>query len=276
MEVLKYNVDEFFELFVKELEITPSLHKYYKFHAKDKSYKFRKAYFIQRLQYIADHVKKGDRIFDCGCGYATTAIFLTLNGFNVYGSTLEFYFDEINGRLEYWKQFGDLSALEINYENLFDSNIPNETYDIIIAQDTLHHLEPFNEAIGILSNILKKDGELIAIEENGSNIVQNLKLFKQRGNKRIISIYDEKLQRNILIGNENIRSIKKWKKEFIANGLTIDDDSLEFIRVLPPQLFGDKSIEEVIKKENNLKDKSALLRKYFFFGLNFVAYKNGR
>ena len=276
MEVLKYNVDEFFELFVKELEITPSLHKYYKFHAKDKSYNFRKAYFIQRLQYIADHVKKGDKIFDCGCGYATTAIFLTLNGFNVYGSTLEFYYDEINGRLEYWKQFGDLSALEINYENLFDANIPDETFDVILAQDTLHHLEPFNEAIGILSKILKKDGQLIAIEENGSNIVQNLKLFKQRGNKRIISIYDEKLKRNILIGNENIRSIKKWKKEFSANGLTINDDSLEFIRIFPPHLYGNNGIEEVIKKEQNLKGKSALLRKYFFFGLNFVANKNGR
>ena len=276
MDGFKYSVDDFFELFVKELEITPSLHKYYKFHAKDKSYNFRKAYFIQRLRYIADHVKRGDKIFDCGCGYATTAIFLTLNGFEVYGSTLEFYYDEINGRLEYWKQFGDLSALEINYENLFDDNIPDESFDVIIAQDTLHHLEPFNEAIVILSKILKKDGQLIAIEENGSNIVQNLKLFKQRGNKRIISIYDEKLKRNILIGNENIRSINKWKKEFTTNGLTIDDDSLEFIRVLPPQLFGNKSIEEVIEKEKNLKNKSALLRKYFFFGLNFVANKNGR
>lgn len=274
MSILKYSVSDFFELFTKELEITPSLHKYYKFHAKDENYDFRKAYFIQRLQYIADHVEKGEKVFDCGCGYATTAIFLTINGFDVYGSTLEFYYDEINGRLEYWKQFGDLSKLKINYENLFDDTIAEESYDVIIAQDTLHHLEPFSEAIGILSKILKKDGRLIAIEENGSNIVQNLKLYKQRGNKRIISIYDEKLKRDILIGNENIRSIKKWKKEFTRGGLKIDDKSLEFIRVFPPFLFGNKGINEMIIKEQNLKNKSALLRKYFFFGLNFIAYKN--
>jgi len=274
MGVLKYSVEDFFDLFIKELESTPSMHKYYKFHEKDKSFNFRKAYFIQRLQYIADHAKKGDKIFDCGCGYATTAIFLTLNGFDVYGSTLEFYYDEIDKRLGYWKQFGDLSALKIDYENLFDATIPDESFDVIIAQDTLHHLEPFNEAIGILSDILKKDGKLIAIEENGNNIVQNLKLYKQRGNKRIISFYDEKLKRDILIGNENIRPIKKWKKEFIAKGLVIDDGSLEYIRVFPPHLYGKNGIEQIIKKEQNLMKKSALLRKYFFFGINFIARKS--
>jgi SAM-dependent methyltransferase len=274
MGALKYSVEEFFELFVKELDNSPSLHSYYKFHKKDKSYTFRKAYFIQRLQYIADHVKQGAKIFDCGCGYATTAIFLTLNGFEVYGSTLEFYYDEIGKRLEYWKQFGDLDSLVINYENLFDDKTPHNTYDTIIAQDTLHHLEPFNEAIVILSDLLKKSGQLIAIEENGSNIVQNLKLYKQRGNKRIITFYDEKLKRDILIGNENIRSINKWKKEFAPAGLTIDNNSLAYVRVFPPQFFGDKKIEEVIKKEQNLKAKNALMRKYFFFGINFVANKS--
>lgn len=274
MKVFKYSVEDFFELFIKELEVTPSLHKYYKFHAKDKNYNFRKAYFIQRLQYIADHVKEGDKIYDCGCGYATTAIFLVLNGFQVYGSTLEFYYDEIGKRLEYWKQYGDLSNLVVNYENLFDDTIPHNTYDTIIAQDTLHHLEPFNEAIVILSNLLKKEGQLIAIEENGSNIVQNFKLYKQRGNKRIITFYDERLKRDILIGNENIRSIKKWKKEFVVAGLVIDDNSLAHVRVFPPLFYGDKRIDEVIKKEQNLKAKNALMRKYFFFGINFIATKS--
>lgn len=268
----KYSVSEFFDLFVKELDNAPYLHKYYKFHSKDKSYNFRKAYFIQRLQYIADHVKENDNIWDCGCGYATTAIYLTLNGYKVFGSTLEFYYDDIEKRLEYWKQFGDLSSLEINYENVFDDKISHESFDTIIAQDTLHHLEPFEDAIKILSNVLKKNGQLIAIEENGSNIIQNLKLYKQRGNKRIITIYDEKLKKDILIGNENIRPIKQWEKEFAVENLKIQEDSLEYVRFYPPQMYGEKPIEDIIKKEQS-KSESSLLRKYLFFGINFIATK---
>ena len=270
---LKYNVDSFFDLFIKELENAPYLHKYYNFHTKDKYFNFRKAYFIQRLQYISDKVKPGDKIWDCGCGYGTTALFFTLNGYKVFGSTLEFYYNHIPGRLEYWKQFSDISKLKINYENVFDNKLSLNSFDTIIVQDTLHHLEPLEDALKILSNVLKKGGQIIAIEENGSNIIQNLKLYKQRGNKRTITVYDEKLKKDILLGNENIRPFTKWKKAFSTHGLTVLDDSLEYIRVLPPQMYGNQSINEIIKKEQSIRKKSSILRKYFFFGINFVATK---
>jgi hypothetical protein len=57
------------------------------------SFEFRKSYVTQRLHYILDHLPTPDAaIWDCGCGYGTTAIFLALNGYKVHGTTLEFYF----------------------------------------------------------------------------------------------------------------------------------------------------------------------------------------
>jgi hypothetical protein len=123
----------------------------------------------------------------------------------------------------------------------------------------------------IISNHLKKDGSLVIVEENGSNIIQNLKLYKQRGNKRIIEIYDERLQKKILLGNENIRSINTWKRELAKQGLKVVNDSLHYVRALPPAIFNKLGYEKAIVREQKLWRSNPFLKKYFFFGINFLA-----
>ena len=266
------NVEEFFNLFIKELESKPTLWSYYKYHTDYKSFEFRKAYFCQRLSYIADKIKMHDSInWDIGCGYGTTAIFLALNGFKVHGTTLEFYFKEIPERIKYWSQFGDVSGFTFDYEDIFDPELKNIKYDFIIVQDTLHHLEPLQEALKIISNHLAVNGEIVAIEENGNNIIQSLKLYKQRGNKRIIEFYDERLKKTILLGNENIRSIHTWQKEMNKQGLSIDTNSVQYVRAYPPFLFNKYGYEKSIEKEQHLWKKNKWMREYFFFGINFIA-----
>src|SRR4051812_13710210 len=104
------SVEEFFDLFLEELKQNKALWDYYKFLANPKRMPFRKAYFCQRLQYILDHVgEKDQEIWDFGCGYGTTAIFLALNGYKISGSTLEYYYKEIDNRRKFWSEFGDLS-----------------------------------------------------------------------------------------------------------------------------------------------------------------------
>ena len=266
-------VDQFFELFLKELQEAPAMWNYYKFLKNKSSFEFRKAYFIQRLRYVADQItEKNAAIWDCGCGFGTTALFLAMNGFRVYGTTLEFYFDEIEKRKKYWSQYGNSELFEIDYANVFDNKLIENQFDYIILQDTLHHIEPLQDALKIFKNILKPDGQLIVTEENGNNFVENLLLFKQRGNKRIITIWDEKLQKNILFGNENIRSWKKWKEEFEKAGFLCKNVEPEYIRFYYPFLYGKRSSSEMIKKENRLS-KIRRLREYFFFGINFSLKK---
>jgi len=262
-------VEQFFELFLKELQAAPAMQGYYKFLNNKSSFEFRKAYFVQRLQFVADQIRdKNAVVWDCGCGYGTTALFLAMNGISVYGTTLEFYFDEIEKRKNYWRHYGNTDLFTVDYANVFDHKLNDNHFDFIILQDTLHHIEPLQEALKIFKNVLKSDGQLIVVEENGNNIVENLILFKQRGNKRIITIWDEKIQRNILFGNENIRSWKKWKHEFECAGFLCRKIEPEYIRFYLPCFYKKRTALEMIDKENKLR-KQRWLCEYFFFGMNF-------
>ena len=268
-------IEVFFDLLLKEIKLNDDLSQYYKFHASDRRFKFRKAYFIQRLQYIVDQMPKNKavKVFDLGCGYGTTALFLVLNGYRVEGITLEFYFKTIKKRMVYWSAFGDVSKFTYEYRNILDG-INDDAYDVIIAQDTLHHLEPIDQALNKINKALKSNGILIAVEENGSNVVQNLKLIKQRGFKKVKTIYDKVLEKDILIGDENIRSLSAWDSLLSKNNLSLNHDSLNYIRFFYPIAYKDKTIEEVFRMEQIIQHKSSVLKKWFFFGLNFVAHKN--
>lgn len=275
-------VEQFFEHFLEELKTHDKLREYYKFHEDPAKLPFRKAYFCQRLQYVFDKVKsyadspasKRPDIWDCGCGYATTQIFLALNGIPSRGTTLEFYFKEIPPRLEFWSEYGDMSLVKASYEDVFSTEVNENSEDIIIVQDTLHHLEPLQQSLSIFYRTLRPGGRLIAIEENGNNLIQRLKLYKYRGNKRIIEYYDEGLGRKVMMGNENIRPYRKWESEFEAAGFKMRADSLNYVRLFPPAFFQGKNPQEVIAREQALWQKHSLLREYFFFGVNFVAVKS--
>jgi hypothetical protein len=134
-------------------------------------------------------------------------------------------------------------------------------------------LEPLNEALQILNNVLRKEGKLLIIEENGNNLIQNAKLFLQRGNKRIIKIYDEKLKKHILLGNENIRSLGKWEKEFQKEGFSIEQSSVQYIRYYLPFKFPNEKAKELVAKEQKLWKANNFLKEYFFFGINFLVQK---
>ncbi len=282
------SVEQFFTLFLEELKTRDKLREYYKFHDDPNKLSFRKAYFCQRLQYVLDQVqafnpprrnvgaiRNPQSIWDCGCGYATTQIFLALNGIPTRGTTLEFYFKEIPSRLEYWSKYGDMRLVRTSYEDVFSTQIKPESEDLIIVQDTLHHLEPLQDSLAIFHKTLRPGGKLIAIEENGNNLIQRIKLYKQRGSNRIIDYYDEGLGRMVKMGNENIRPYPLWRSEFIRAGFEMEEDKLHYVRLFPPSLFQRKQSDEVTKREQLLWQRYGLLREYFFFGVNFVARKGG-
>ena len=273
--------EQFFELMLKELEVHTEMQPYYKFLGKKSSWHFRRNYFLQRLRYIQKYLvapgvqAAGLSIWDCGCGYGTTCLFLAMNGIKTYGTTLEFYYDTIQKRKEYWSKYGDTSLFTCTYENLFDNCPAPASYDWIIVQDTLHHLEPIDDALKIFNDSLKKGGKILSIEENGNNIIQRIKLYKYRGNKRIITIWDEKLQKDILLGNENIRSLDSWEQLFKKNGFNVNADSVQYLRYYLPVNYRFSDPEKLLAKELQIQQGKGFRREYFFFGLNFIAQKEG-
>ena len=266
-------VNDFFDLFLEELKGHDKLREYYRYHEEPAKLSFRRAYFTQRLQYVFDHVTDQKSIWDVGSGYSTTQIFLALNGIASHGSTLEFYYEHLPQRFDYWSKYGNMNLVKVSYENIFDATVKENSEDIIIVQDTLHHLEPLQDSLQIFYKTLRPGGILLAVEENGNNIMQRIKLYRQRGNDRIVEVYDEGLGRNVLMGNENIRPYKTWKKEFEKAGFKMDGKSNHYVRLFPPTFFAKNPIQEVMEREQRIWKNHPFLKEYFFFGVNFLAMK---
>jgi 2-polyprenyl-3-methyl-5-hydroxy-6-metoxy-1,4-benzoquinol methylase len=268
------DVSAFIELFIRELETNSELHNYYKLLKQQRRFLFRKAYLEQRLQYVSHHLSEaGSSLWDVGCGYGTTAIFACLNGHHVLGTTLESYFDQIQRRLDYWSHYGDLSPLLIEYNDIFDMNVDKQRFDIIVLQDTLHHLEPVNRAMEIFHHALKSGGRLIVSEENGNNLFIMMKNFAKRGFNRVTDNYDARLGKNIMFGNENARSLKRWEQSLNTNGFYIAHDETEYIRFFPPAFFHSGNYWNLIEKEQKIWKRNRFTREFLFFGTNFIALK---
>ncbi|UCH15684.1 MAG: class I SAM-dependent methyltransferase [Bacteroidales bacterium] len=268
------DIEEFFELLLKEIEVNTSLQNLYRFLKDKRSYHFRKAYYLQRLEYVKNNITLQDAsIWDCGCGYGTTGFFLALNGYNVHGTTVEYFYDHIPERFEYWSKFGDTSRFSVSYQNLFDAPFFKDQFDYVITQDVLHHVEPNDRALQIIKDSMKDTGILIACEENGNNLINNFKLFLRRGNKRVIDIYDEKLKKHLKLGNENIQSLKSWKRKLRKAGMAINDNSIEYIRLFPPFFFNKDNYKHILERENRIWKRNKTAREFLFFGINFTAGK---
>ena len=267
------NVPEFLNHLVAELEVNPGLRSYYRLLENPSRFHWRKAYLEQRLLFVERQLGTTPKtILDVGCGYGSTAIFACLNGHRVKGTTLEFYFEQIQRRRAYWERFGDLSGMEVVYENLFDGPEEAGHYDHIIVQDTLHHLEPIGEACARLFTKLKPGGSLIVVEENGCHPFIRAKNFATRGFNRVGEIWDERLGKMIPFGNENARGLRKWTRILDKAGLRVDPASVEFVRMLPPFCFTAENYDHRIRSEQML-NQNRLFAHYLFFGFNFVAVK---
>lgn len=275
--MIKMDKERFLSLFLEELKENRALYPYYKLvDGTDSRRQFRQAYFMQRLSYLEKYIdfSSSPAILDCGCGFGTTGLFLAMNGCASRGTTLEFYADQIERRRQYWSQFGDVSLFDYAYENIFDTPPAANSYDYIILQDTLHHIEPVEKGLEILCTALKPSGKLILIEENGGSWLKSLMLFLQRGNRRVVEIYDERLQKHIQMGNENIRSEKQWRQLFQKTGFVVDDASVQYIRLLPPMAYRHQPADKVIAKEQRLSTRCPFLKHHFYMGLNMVLEKN--
>lgn len=267
-------LNEFFELFEQELNQNKNLTSYHRFNSKASRYHFRKSYLEQRYSYILKNIsKEPSLIWDVGSGFGTMCFLLASMGHQIIGTTLEYYFEQIDNRLEYWSKYIDVSNIRFEYNNIFETNYPSKYFNYIVAMDTLHHIEPFSESVHLFYKTLKQNGTIIVCEENGNNVFIKAKHFKLRGFKRITKIYDPVLDKEILFGNENTRSLKQWKREFSVAPFKINHDSIEYIRLYLPPSYRNKNTAEIVKKEQALWRKNPFLREYLFFGLNFIINK---
>lgn len=269
------NAEEFFDLFIVELSLNSELAYHSKFVKKstEARFKFRKNYFLERLEFLTeniDHISAA--IWDCGCGFGTESFFLALNGHKVYANTLEFYYDYIPARIKYWEKFGNLDNLVFEYKDILEVDLANK-FDYVFAKDTLHHLEPIEEGLQAISKSLKPGGKLIGVEENGSSIPVKFRNYLLRRNRKIIEVFDERLGRKYLVGNENARCVDLWIALMNTYGLIINLKSIEYTRIFTPLFYNFLKMETINKLEKEIWRRNEFLSNNFYFGLNFIAIK---
>lgn len=273
-DALRIGVAAFFELLVEELKGEPRMQGYYQFlNGSQGRLYFRKNYFTRRLEYVARHIgPQGSSVWDCGCGFGSTALFLALNGYRVYGTTIETIHEEVlPRRLQYWAKYGDTSGFTLAQRNLWEADENRPAVDRIIVQDTLHHLEPIGDALIALRDALNPGGMIIAVEENGANLIARLNLFMRRGFKRIREIEDPRTGNPMLFGDENTRSFQVWTGLFKEAGLNVTDH--EYIRYYLPFAWRKSKYARLREREERLWRRNALCREYGFFGLNMALEK---
>jgi ubiquinone/menaquinone biosynthesis C-methylase UbiE len=98
-------------------------------------------------------------VLDLGCGRGDNSIELALRYSKVIGVDLE-------GNFEVPKSIKNLKLIKANAEKLpFKRN----TFDIIFAKDTLHHIHNLGLTLSEVKRVLKPGGRLIVVESNRYN-----------------------------------------------------------------------------------------------------------
>jgi hypothetical protein len=89
--MMRMTAEEFLNLYLPELGNISNHRNYNKFLNKKKNsiLEFHINYFLQRLNFINNNINSQHcPILDCSCGFVTTAIFLGLNGHEVFGNKM--------------------------------------------------------------------------------------------------------------------------------------------------------------------------------------------
>jgi hypothetical protein len=97
--------------------------------------------------------------------------------------------------------------------------------------------------------------------------------LSKRGFKKISTYYDEHLNKNVLFGNENARSLNKWEDLFMRSGFSIAPETCEYVRLFPHFFFNSSNYHTLPVKESEIASHYSLIRECLFFGINFTAIK---
>ena len=119
-----------------------------------------KPYIIEDLEnYIQIH--KNDRILDYGCGCGSLFLNLKTSGFlNVAGVEVDLIkFDYCNSKINYMEYPNSWKNNIVLYDG---ENLPyeDESFDIVVSDMVLEHVQSVRESLGEMLRVLKKGGSL--------------------------------------------------------------------------------------------------------------------
>ncbi len=163
--------------------------------------------------HLIQNIKKNIRILDVGCGYGSEAILCSAIGGKVLGIDLsEDRIAIAKKRVKYFenKLERDLD-IKFSLGNLFNHY---GEYDLIWANEAIHHIAPLNEFLNISLQNLKIGGKLIITDQNRLNPYPYI--LSKRAQKKYGGIYiikkDTRMEEAIHYAIERIFTLREIKK----------------------------------------------------------------
>jgi len=151
--------------------------------------------FWKRLQVVFNFAKENNfkNVLDFGCGSGVMSYLMAQNGISVTSSDIEF------SPLRLVKEKIDFPA-QINFieGDIINKNLPENSFDLIVALDVLEHIENLDEYIKLFERLLKPNGVIIV-----SGPTENI-LYK----------IGRKISGERFTGNYHVTNIKTIKKQF--------------------------------------------------------------
>jgi ubiquinone/menaquinone biosynthesis C-methylase UbiE len=161
---------------------------------------------------------KSNVLLDVGCGSGAWGIRLAKKGYDVVGVDISRHLIK---SARNWARAANVNFMPI----LGDAEklpLRAEAFDIGFCGYVLHHFKRLHRVVFELSRILKPQSEILAIEPNGSNIINKL-------TRRIMTVFPQSwvMKKGIATSNERVHEIKSYFKAFNKTGFA----SMQFLAI---------------------------------------------
>ncbi|MFK7844640.1 MAG: class I SAM-dependent methyltransferase [Rhodothermales bacterium] len=110
---------------------------------------------------------KGKEILEVGCGAGKLSVFLATRGAHV--TSTDFTQNALENTRALAAHNGVADKITLKQLDGLDLGSLNKQYDLVVGRFVLHHIEPFDQFVGVLHNVLKEDGRGVFFENNSRN-----------------------------------------------------------------------------------------------------------
>lgn len=191
----------------------------------------------RRLQDLTDRVGQGTplRVLEVGCGFGHDLLWTALAGAHAVGIDVNSDFVDIarRTRAHVERLVGHAVDADIRRTNLLEMS--GEVFDLIYMKDVFHHLEPRDEIVARLVDLLAPGGQIVIVEPNAWNPLIQLQMFRIRGFNTLIEKTDAATGERFQFGNERLVTGGSLRRLFARAGLR---GQCRHIRFLPTKFSG--------------------------------------
>ena len=168
--------------------------------------------------------KVAPKLLDAGCGTGTESLWFALNGADVTAIDIDDHLLAVaNARRTFLiEQELELASCRFKKQKILDAT---GTYDFIWLEQAFHHMEPREDVVAKLADLLAPEGYILFCETNAWTPLLQYQFYRLRKFKFIIRHQGE------IWGNERVLTPGRLAKHMAGAGLSVEHRN--YFRIFP-------------------------------------------